>query len=358
MELRHSRTAGGFVAGVVVAVFAAITLLVPRAVHAQDNQPVSHNEQGKALLKAGNVEDAIAVWREGFLAATGEELVKLAKNLGIAHLKLKRYAQAHYYLNYYLLLCDADSVRAQKAKISIELVEEELVGRVLVKLTTVPADAVVYVDGISPANRYRPPVAWRFVPGPHKFTVMKDGMIAEELEFTVAANEQLDLTAKLEREATPLVEPAIPDPDDPAIEQPDPGLEILTATDLAPNTTARKSPWPWVTLGTGVAGALVGGILEYVAYSRNQDLGTKYQTRIDQGEAFDSAQQGLNKEYDDKVKPLNNAGIALLAVGSTAVVGGIIWAIADTGQKEEETQLQVVPVAAPDTVGFMLDLRF
>jgi hypothetical protein len=74
----------------------------------------------------------------------------------------------------------------------------------------------------------------------------------------------------------------------------------------------RTAAWPWVVLGTGLALALTGGVLDVVAFvdSRRTD-------------PFDEI--GQIDEWAAGVEAEALAGDVLLFVGAAVAVGGLVW---------------------------------
>jgi len=315
-----------------------------------------YNSRGKGLLHAGKVEEAIVVWRQGFLQADSEQAPVLAKNLSIAHLKLKRPEQAHYYISFYLTMAGKDLPpdTLKKALISLDLIERDLVGREKITLTTTPADATVYVDGASPANRYRTPFAWRFAPGVHKLTIAREGMVTVEEEFTVEPGRSIELTVTL----LPNAQLDVADSGAPGKHPPDNPVGIPKDPVVSRPVDRERTALPWVIVGGGVAVAAAGGIFEFLAYRRSGDLRDKYQGKIAAGMVFSDAQSELKRDFDSDVKPLNTAGVTLLVAGGSTITGGLIWALTESVSESATTGVRVGPIATPGATGAQIEVVF
>jgi len=102
----------------------------------------------------------------------------------------------------------------------------------------------------------------------------------------------------------------------------EPGLppdRYQAAQDLRRQISSRGSGGsslvgPWVLLGSGLAIALAGGVLDIVAYTKSQRDGS---------EPFGEMSEYTS--WEESVEALALAGDLLLPLGAAAAVGGLVW---------------------------------
>ena len=316
------------------------------------------NEEGKRRLKEGKVQEAVAIWRQGFFVATGEDEIKLAKNLGIAHYKLKDYENAHYFLSFFVEKCADAPERTRKSKTTLVKIAERLApGRSSVTLRTDPADAVIHVGEKKEGNRYKAPLFRYFEPGEHTVVLEKEGRATVEKTFRTESGRPLVLTEKIPLET----KVAGGDRGDGGTPIPvDPGVSKEVETD------SWTAYWPWVSIGAGAALLATGGVYEYLAVDTNNDIADlcqgKYElydeTNGTEGWSWKDANTELNRRFDDEVVPKNAVAISMFIAGGTAVVLGAGWLLFGPDEPPKMGRARLTPVMMPAGGGVAVDIGF
>lgn len=316
------------------------------------------NEEGKKLLREGKVQEAAAMWREGFLIAYGEDEIKLAKNLGIAHYKLKDYDKAHYFLSYFVEKCGKAPKRTEKAKTTLLGIAEQLApGRSSVTVRTEPADAFVYVGKKDEGNRYKAPLFWYFGPGEHTVVLEKEGRATVEKTFRTESGKPLVLTEKIPLETKVAGgdrgDGGAPIPVDPGVSK---EVEADLWTDL----------WPWVSIGAGAALLATGGVFEYLAVDANNDIADlcqdKYETYdggdTENGWDWTTANNEMNQRFDDQVAPKNTIAISMFLAGGAAIAVGASWLFLSPDDRMTGAGARFAPMLMPAGGGVAVELGF
>lgn len=327
---RHGRALGA------VLVCVSVALCIPWNARAQQIDVGKANEQGREHYRNGKYEEAIAIWEEAFFRASGEDELKLAKNLGVAYRRLDDLDKIFYYFSYRYALLPPQK-REAKLKDALLLLTEALSpGKTLVEVTVDRPGATVYIDRIAPENRFKAPMWWFFEPGEYTVFVI-EGRLKEEKVLKVKAGGDQKLHVQLQEKPLTIPDP----PQEPT--RPSKGQRIGS----------------WITLGGGVALGAVGGILCGVAYSRSVDIQDEAETKFEEDESQAAEiEQDRGRRMDDEVHPLRNSGIALIVVGAGAAVGGIVWAAVNYG-KEKKSKVSFSPAITPDgTTGFSFAMTF
>ncbi len=353
-------------AGVMLAVALA---LLPMTSSAQSGPDLEQSlALGRKLFKAGEIEQAAGTWREAFFLAEGDLELRLAMNLGIAYHKLSRYEEAYYFLAFFDVRSpQTDAARTTKVVgVLKDLTARLSAGHERVGLTTIPPDATVYVDVVSPETKYKAPLLWYFEPGKHRFIVLKPGFRTEERPFLVALGETVMLEVALlpDRPGPGLVpEDARDGVTEPPVTTPpeDPG-EVGAPADpggfgSGPGEGSSQT-WAWVTLGLGLGLVGIGGGLEYLALDRADGIDRSAQGKIDGGElTFEEGMAWRDRQYEDDVRLPNIAAVACLATGGAALAAGVVWLLATRGA--DAPPPAVTPVVSPDgTSGMLLQMSF
>lgn len=110
----------------------------------------------------------------------------------------------------------------------------------------------------------------------------------------------------------------------------------------------RENLWKWITLGTGVGLAGVGGVCHYLA-----DANKKALPRDDE--------DTYNRRFKDEVAPKANAAYALYGIGAAAAVTGataLLWTDAGPDRQSPREAVQIVPLWLQGGGGFVFDIRF
>jgi len=316
------------------------------------------NEEGKKRLREGKVQEAAAIWREGFFIASGEDEIKLAKNLGIAHYKLKDYKRAHYFLSYFVEKCGEAPKRTKKAKTTLLGIAEQLApGRSSVTVRTDPADAIIHIGKRGEGNRFKAPLFWYFEPGEHTVVLEKEGRATVEKTFKTESGKPLVLTEKI-----PL-ETKLAGSDNGNRETPipvDPG--VSKNVEAVPWTAY----WPWLSIGAGAALLVTGGVYEYLAVDANNDIADlcqgKYETwekgDTENGWDWTTANNEMNQRFDDEVVPRNAVAISMFIAGGTALALGTGWLLFGPDDRTSVGNASFAPMLMPAGGGVAVDVGF
>lgn len=118
-----------------------------------------------------------------------------------------------------------------------------------------------------------------------------------------------NLRAQLDSSGPPDPDPVVPNPTPTPVPTPVPDPDVADDESVGPG--------PWIVLGTGVAVAIVGGVLLGVGTSQEEDALADCPNR----KCSDQAQIDLGNEGIT----MQIAGGTMLAVGLVAVAGGLTW---------------------------------
>ena len=167
-----------------------------------------------------------------------------------------------------------------------------------VELRSIPDGASVTVSGSeTPAGIA--PTTLTLPPGEHSLNLTLEGHQPTLERVVVEPGGEQVVTVLME---------GMPEP--PATE-PEPIVETTTETD-----GGGSSAGAWVLLGTGLALALTGGVLDIAAYVQAEDA-----------QGFDDF--GEYQDWYEFVGAAALAGDVLLGIGAATLVGGLIWLLVD-----------------------------
>ena len=108
---------------------------------------------------------------------------------------------------------------------------------------------------------------------------------------------------------------------------------------------------PVLTAGGGALLLAAGGVVQYMGYSKNQDLLDKYPPGTKDYNEFVKNSEGYDEDFESDVAPLLATSYGLYAVGAAAVIGGVVWLLLDS--EEGPAPVTLAPMAAPGAVGFI-----
>lgn len=278
-----------------VAKLLALVLLaqpVPAADLASTQEKI---DQAAQRFLAKDYEGALAALREvepAIEQAQDPALARIRFNIARCLEELERWEEALAAYEAYLGVPD-ESHRKARAWEAVRAIEQRLYGAV--EVTCSPANARVYIEGLTVDPRACPLRLDRVRPGTYALQATGAGHADARLEVAVSAGERAPVEVALVPLAAPAVTAAAP-AEDPA------------------------NPWPWVTVGAGVAVAGAGAALTFIAAGRRDDA-----EALPPG----SERDDLVGEFET-TRALSYAGYA---VGGAAVVGGILWWLLDDGEQ-------------------------
>ena len=215
-----------------------------------------------------------------------------------------------------------------------------LPGRILVR--GVPAGATVTVGGKDGRTL---PMDLPFVvpPGRHVLEATAEGY--EKKMWTVEVGPDGALTEDVALVALPpAAKPALPPAEVAAREV----MGVTPDEGVSRRTEVRSSPWPWVSIGTGAAALVVGGVMSGLAFGERSKV-----SNADQSEELVT---GMTREdalsHVDKAKTYDTVSYVMYGVGSAALVTGIVLAVT-LPKKRAETRGAVPAVGASPVPGGM-----
>lgn len=207
--------------------------------------------------------------------------------------------------------------RAAQLQESLKATEPE---RAALLLDSNPAGATVLLD--DNAVDGATPVRVELAPGVHRVELRRAGFVPVVRDIEVGGGETISLVYQLEAEM--VAEPS------------------------------RRSPWPWIMGGAGVASLGAGVGLLLAARSAQSQIATWDAERLD---AYESGGEVLRRpeEYDATVKRqllFRNSGYVVGGVGAAALVGGVVWLLLRSGPSDSKAAVGVGPGGVTATIRF------
>ena len=244
----------------------------------------------------------------------------------VAYKKLKRLPEAWHHLTLYLKSVPKQDLKAGKW---LQGAERELErSHKKISLTCDPGGVMLSLrldqarDGQPPASGLQPPypcpLTWWFRPGKHNIYAVKEGYKPRTVQIDVRERgDQGTREIKLDAIAP---EPKPP----PVVATEDPGETPGTTGITKPVEPKKESgALGWVLTGSGAAVGLTGGILQFLADSRNEELHDKYMNKTDYPNG-EEAKLLYDADYEDEVRPKRMTAFVLYGVGGAAMVAGVV----------------------------------
>lgn len=204
----------------------------------------------------------------------------------------------------------------------------------------------VFLNG---ALEGRVPFGRRLKAGTYELMVGRPGELPWKKTITIEADKTL-----VERPPSAQPEAAKPDPVGPDGTQPGPGISKPAGAGDRPFPTAQT-----VLMAGGAAALLAGGIVQYLAYDKNQGLLDKYPPDEMDYQKWLANKDGYKQGFSDSVKPLAYTAYALYGIGGAAVAAGAVWLIVGSGggeKKDGGTGVTVAPLVAPAGAGLSIGI--
>lgn len=392
-------------------VTALLLLLVAHSTAlAQDEKdPVARYEEAIKLAESGRLGEAVLIWEELVDKLEGEHLALVHFRLGAGYKKYGKLAESWHHLRTHL---DMAETSAPEAAETLQHVEEALARRhVMVVIQTVPKGGKVFPTAGEGTPGYPTPLTWWFKPGTRRVRVEKEGFGTHVEEFTISAVGDLQMVTcklaqvaklgKLEikgpevgaqvlvngqvRGTIPLAleleagtydvevtrpgrrkwrrtitlnagsesvqRPVLPKPT--VVTNSKPGGKV-TVPDWAKAKRSARWKWGWGLAGGGAGMAVVGGILQAAAYSKNERLHEDYPPG--------SAEEGQYVDgYEGSVKPMSTAAYVLYGLGGATAAVGVVLLVVDATRKEKSTVIKHVTMAPqplPEGFGAVMAFEF
>jgi tetratricopeptide (TPR) repeat protein len=283
-------------------------------------------EQGVEAYKAGRFKDAV----DFFLAADRlSPSAPLSFNIARAYEKLGDDSGALRWYRDYIRRAP-DAANANDVMKSIGHFEERLSKKGVQQLTVLstPAGATVSIDG---ANLGVTPGTFDLPPGTHQVVLILRGYRDASSAVDLAPDRAQDLAVGL----TPAAAASEPSTPLPAAGAAVAAPVAPSKPSLAPAATwAGFGPWPWVTVGAGVAA--LGGALTFELLRQSAEHDAEHATtQIDYANALD-----LMESRRTTARVLTGVG------GALVVAGGVLLTIELAhGKPERAASIRVMPLA-------------
>lgn len=359
---------------ILAVVLVALVVAGPRAARAQSakDKAVSLARAGAVLLDEGKPDQALELFEKAYRLDPAPVLLG---HMAKAYEQKGDLAKAREYYEKWLA-AETDPERIAKARARLEALLDRMPGRLVV--TVSPEGAAVTVDGrpvvagtavelkrgshevevtlrgYAPAKRTaeveaggetRLSVSLLPLPGrievrggPAGARVTVNGQDLRTLpldrpyvvppgphvvEVTAAGYEKMVRMVEVGPDSTVTVEITLaPLPASRVAVQPKPATshQPLPAEAVSKEAEVRKSPWPWVAIGTGAAALVAGGVMSALASrERSAVSGASQDGDVVTGITMTQAQAHV-----DKAKTYDTVGYVMYGVGGAAVITGVI----------------------------------
>lgn len=252
------------------------------------------------------------------------------RGIGMACFELRDYPHAWVALRGALTHPERPLTAAQRGDVRRLLDRtERLLARV--ELTGVPDGARILVDGTEPVMDGRLVLLG---PGEHVVGVRAAGFVPWDRTLEAPAGRTQPYEVAMTPAETTTAERAVTA--SAAVDVTPTGAVSSSTADGSERPTARRrSPWPWVVAGAGVAVAGTGLVLGSVGLAQARDANTD-------GEG-------------DHALRLTRAGDTLMATGGAIAIGGLVWGLLARGRRDGPPAATTM-VVSPSTAG--VDVRF
>jgi len=123
-----------------------------------------------------------------------------------------------------------------------------------------------------------------------------------------------------------------------------------------PGEKKKSNLWKWALVGGGGAVVAVGGIMQYLALAKNDDLKKQYP---DSPNAPPETRAKYQEAYDSQVVPLSTTAYAMYGIGAAAAVTGVVLVVMGGGGDDGGKSARwFAPVPLGDGAGFVMGLEF
>jgi hypothetical protein len=140
-----------------------------------------------------------------------------------------------------------------------------------------------------------------------------------------------------------------------------------TPTTEPPAETSRRTAWPWILMGTGVALVVTAAVFQFRAVSeddKREDAETKIFS-LPQGDPQRKSLQVAIQEHDDSAKSSRTASLVIGTVGFLAIAGSVVWWFVEGGSSAPtksasppKSKPSFVPALTPGYAGATLVTSF
>lgn len=305
------------------------------------DDPQAHFNRAVELAKTGKYEEAVGLCLGVLDSLPESEQARVHKLLGYVYRKLDKNAEAWHHLGLYLQSTDKDD--AATAGWLREVEDKLKENRVKVTLTCAVEGVSLRVEssGSKTQSTYPCPLIWWFQPGNHVLLASKEGQPEYKAEITVRelgdkGIHAIDFPVK-KKAPTETTRP---------VQEVNPPVVIAEPRE----TPTHSRTLEWALSGGGSALVAAGAVFHGLAYSREEDLYSKYR----------SDRPAYDKAYDDEVAPKMTAAYVLYGVGGAALVGSVVTWVLNKPKKDgaDGSTVSFTPYALPGGSGAQMTLRW
>lgn len=128
-----------------------------------------------------------------------------------------------------------------------------------------------------------------------------------------------------------------------------PSTAASSPTEAPPEEPTKRTVWPWILMGTGVALVVTATIFQFRAISeddKREDDQVKL-SGLDSNDPQRKTLQASADDHDDSAKGSRTASYALGTVGFLAIAGSVVWWFTEGGSSSTSTT-PVEPVGKLD----------
>ena len=331
-----------------------------------EEDPNKIYNDGLDLAQDGRFEEAVGLWTGILGSVAPEHRPHVHKALGLAYRKLARPAEAWHHAARYLELSEGRDSQAASWLAELESALSKENRKVVVSCT--PGSAEVHLGESAVGPAYACPLTWWFEPGRHSVFVVAAGHRPQSLTIEVMALGDSGLrTVALQ----PLIDPVVVPREHPSkVAVTEPGEGTIGAVDEVggggpvgiqqpPDMTAEPFFWKWGLAGAGGILLATGGILQVVAFNRNESLHDKYPADPSLP-GYEENKQEYDQGYEAEVLPVAIAAYTLYGVGTAAAVTGVVFLLLDPGRPagEASSAVSFTPLSLPGGGGAEVSIRF
>lgn len=300
--------------------FISMVLIWPGVLQAQQEDPVQTLRRGADLAREEKFEEALGLWLNVIDRLQGEDLVLAYRYLGIAYMQLGMLPESWYYLTRYLGSSSRDDAQAGAWLQGVEMRLKQ--SHVKVSFSCEPQHVLLRLPASLPTSipvQQACPLTWWFKPGKYKVHAQMDKFEAQDVEVDVRA--QGDSGGReIRLNAVPPVADARR-----VIGLDHSGPSVVESSDGFADRTPE-----WIVLGGGVAAIATGGLLQWLAYSRNEQLHDVLEASTEPG-----AQAHYDTSYDSDVWPKELSAYILYGLGGAALVTStLLWIVREPAATE------------------------
>lgn len=300
----------------------------PAVLQAQTQNPIA---QAAKAFQAKDYSQAIRILQGMY---EKDQNPAFLYNIGRSYEEWGKYGQAARYYKRVITLKTTPETLKNKALAAFQRIHLKIPATITI--TCRPLHSTIIVDGEKKGETC--PMHITHAPGAVDISVQARGFkpfhtalsVTPDGTFNVnAVLQELPRAVKIRSKHRPIV----------AIQRPEQPIMTTTIKPIAEHAketipqknvkilVIKKSPWPGVIIGLGVATALGGGVLQGLAYKERMEVKNSSTNKF--GITGYTQQEAADKER--KAHNYTIGAYVMYGVGGAAVIGGIIWKVLDKG---------------------------